>query len=63
MNGGVLVVEAVDQCRGGALGAGAEASGAQCDLSAAQVGTVQGMLQERNASCSYNMTVDEILAM
>ena len=46
-----------------APGAGAAAGNAQCGLSAAQVGTVQGMMQERNASCSYNMTVDEILGM
>eukprot|EP01043_Picozoa_sp_COSAG02_P026824 COSAG02_NODE_1556_length_11948_cov_8.326441_5_plen_537_part_00 len=42
---------------------GAAPGGAQCGLSAAQVGTVQGMMQGRNASCSYNMTVDEILGM
>ena len=42
---------------------GAAAGGAQCGLSAAQVGPVQGMMQERNVSCSYNMTVDEILGM
>ena len=43
--------------------AAAAAGDAQCGLSAAQVGTVQSVMQERNASCSYNMTVDEILGM
>ena len=43
--------------------AAAAAGSVQCGLTAAQVGTVQGMMQERNASCSYNMTVDEILGM
>ena len=38
-------------------------SGAQCTLSAAQVGMVQSMLQERDASCVYNMTVDAVLGM
>ena len=36
---------------------------AQCELSVAQVGTVQDMLQERNASCVYNMTLEAILDM
>ena len=35
----------------------------QSELSAAQVGTVHGMMQERNASCSYNMTIDAVLGM
>ena len=43
--------------------AAASAGGAQCELSAAQVGVVQSALQERNASCSYNMTVDAVLGM
>ena len=43
--------------------AAAAAGDAQCELSGAQVGVVQSVLQERNASCSYNMTVDEILGM
>ena len=45
-----------------APGAGA-AGDAQCGLSAAQVDMVQSVLHDRNASCSYNMTVDEILGM
>ena len=48
---------------GARTGAGAAAGDAQCGLSAAQVGTVQGMMQERNASCSYNMTINEVLGM
>ena len=43
--------------------AAAAAGDAQCELSAAQVGVVQSVLQERNASCSFNMTVDAVLAM
>ena len=43
--------------------AAASAGDAQCELSGTQVGVVQSVLQERNASCSYNMTVDEILGM
>ena len=44
-------------------GTGAGAGDAQCGLSAAQVDMVQSVLQERNVSCSYNMTVDEVLGM
>ena len=46
---------------GGSAGAGAAAN--VCELSAAQVSMVQSVLQERNASCSFNMTVDAVLAM
>ena len=35
----------------------------QSELSAAQVGMVQSALQERNASCSFNMTIDAVLGM
>ena len=48
-----------DHARGHAL----RSTGAQCRLSAAQVGMVQSMLQERDASCVYNMTVDAVLGM
>ena len=46
-----------------APGAGAAAGGAQCGLSAAQVDMVQSVLQGRNVSCSYNISLDEILGM
>ena len=46
---------------GGSAGAGATAD--VCELSATQVSMVQSVLQERNASCSFNMTLDAILAM
>ena len=34
-----------------------------CELSAMQVSVVQSVLQERNVSCSYNISLDEILGM
>ena len=40
-----------------------EAAADVCELSATQISMVQSVLQERNASCSYNMTVDAVLAM
>ena len=46
-----------------ARGHALRSTGAQCTLSAAQVGMVQSMLQERDASCVYNMTVDAVLGM
>ena len=46
---------------GSSAGVGVEAG--VCELSAAQVSMVQSVLQERNASCSFNMTIDEILGM
>ena len=52
---------AVSEKPGGSAGAGAAAD--VCELSAAQVSMVQSVLQERNASCSFNMTVDAVLAM
>ena len=46
---------------GGSAGAGAAVD--VCELSATQVSMVQSVLQERNASCAYNMTVDAVLGM
>ena len=46
---------------GGSAGAGAAVD--VCELSATQVSMVQSVLQKRNASCSFNMTIDEILGM
>ena len=43
--------------------AGTRAAVDVCELSAAQVGMVQSVLQERNVSCSYNISLDEILGM
>eukprot|EP01043_Picozoa_sp_COSAG02_P033390 COSAG02_NODE_2276_length_9242_cov_933.673411_1_plen_571_part_00 len=43
--------------------AGVSTSIAQCELSVNQVDMVQDMLQERNASCVYNMTLESILEM
>ena len=40
-----------------------ETGSAQCHLSATQVAMVQSVLQERNASCVYNMTIDAVLGM
>jgi hypothetical protein len=34
-----------------------------CDLSAVQVSVVQSALQERNASCVYNVSLDAVLGM
>ena len=55
------VLIALGEKPGGSEGAGTAAH--VCELSAAQVSMVQSVLQERNASCSFNMTVDEILGM
>ena len=35
--------------------------GAMCDLTAVQKTTIQSLLAERNANCSYNMTVASLL--
>ena len=43
--------------------AGAGAAADVCELSAVQVSVVQSVLQGHNASCSFNMTVDAVLAM
>ena len=40
----------------------AEATG-QCELSSVEVSMVQSVMQQRNASCSYNMTLESILAV
>lgn len=55
------VLLALGEKPGGSEGAGTAAH--VCELSAAQVSMVQSVLQERNASCSFNMTVDAVLAM
>ena len=52
---------ALSEKPGGSAGAGAAAD--VCELSVQQVRVVQSVLQERNASCSFNMTVDAVLAM
>ena len=36
---------------------------AQCELSSTQVSVVQSVLEGRNMSCAYNMTVDAVLGM
>ena len=34
-----------------------------CDLTTSEITTVQGMMQQRDPSCLYNMTIDTVLAM
>ena len=51
---------ALSEKPGGSAGAGAAAD--VCELSVQQVRVVQSVLQH-NASCSFNMTVDAVLAM
>ena len=55
------VLLALGKNPGASAGAGAAVD--VCELSATQVSMVQSVLQERNASCSFNMTVDAVLAM
>ena len=43
-------------------GSSAENTG-QCELSSVEVSMVQSVMQQRNASCSYNMTLESILAV
>ena len=59
---GFTTIYAVLLALGKNPGGSATAAGV-CELSAAQVSMVQSVLQERNASCSFNMTVDAVLAM
>ena len=65
MGTGCTTIYAVLLALGGKPGASAGAGAAAdvCELSATQVSMVQSVLQERNASCSFNMTVDAVLAM
>ena len=55
------VLLALGEKPGGAAGSAAAVD--VCELSATQVSVVQSLLQQRNASCSFNITVDAILAM
>ena len=46
------------------LGASSNAAGTdECALSPDDISTVQGLLASRNASCAFNITLDEILEM
>eukprot|EP01050_Picozoa_sp_SAG11_P026676 SAG11_NODE_6478_length_1305_cov_2.220564_2_plen_78_part_00 len=52
--------EEIYQCRMPASSTTAP-GGAVCSLTAVQKTTIQSLLAERNASCSYNMTVASLL--
>ena len=39
----------------------AAATAGQCELSSVEVSMLQSVMQQRNVSCSYNMTLDSIL--
>ena len=45
------------------LGTGPKAGTDECALSPDDISTVQGLLASRNASCAFNITLDEILEM
>ena len=45
------------------IGAIAAGEASPCDLSAAEVDMVQSVLRQRNATCAYNVSLDEVLGM